>query len=635
MTGGPGRRGASTTLIYPELTPVPAEGADRLRRRWARVSLAGGVLCDALIEYRKASEARARAILLGVLSEGRPASDLANFVRAANSDLSLKTGREVGNRFGPAFLLHLPQMAWLPADSTTVAGWLAAEKPDRPDAARLLGAARTQGVFNFLTLALYILQPGQYYPWIRRNDLAVRDVLGQARCSPGLNIQPYLSFCAMLRSVATQLEFVPQVLDYLLFDLEEKSDRGETANAGVEIPAAAPATRAFAGRRRREARFGASDLWFEGRPGPEAEGSSEADRTKSFGSPCEGRRPESFDGAARPGDLRQTLVGYRALSRNSEGRYADFLREGAGCRQCAKDQLPAHQQPIPLLCGSHDFTEPIERLEDRLVAAHNGLTTFRRTEEDGRGSLRFNPDDPTAVPELASFLDRYGLKGLSIGQCGWSDLTMRVRAEDMAHGVRLLVLGNDWYPLSQCANFLADRYAPAQSTMGAFVQRVLKLERRPKPDQVEDFVREQRAYFGNALLCYRTGWDTNGPINLSFRSFENCRDHMARHIDALRPEVLVTFGERSCAAVSGVLQGVSPEARTALSALRAVVTARVSLASVMREFYSGHSAPAGLDATLTLNGRGLTYIPLYHPSWSHKNKYDGDYDSLRRALRIA
>jgi hypothetical protein len=56
----------------------------------------------------------------------------------------------------------------------------------------------------------------------------------------------------------------------------------------------------------------------------------------------------------------------------------------------------------------------------------------------------------------------------------------------------------------------------------------------------------------------------------------------------------------------------------------------VSLAKVMEGASVNRGSGTGIFAQL--DGHTLTYVPLYHPSWSHKNMYAGDYDSLRQAL---
>jgi uracil-DNA glycosylase len=67
---------------------------------------------------------------------------------------------------------------------------------------------------------------------------------------------------------------------------------------------------------------------------------------------------------------------------------------------------------------------------------------------------------------------------------------------------------------------------------------------------VEDFVRRYSVRVGNTLICCRTGWDMTGEANLSRLSFDNCLEHLARHIKAVRPKVIVTFGLNSTRSVA-------------------------------------------------------------------------------------
>jgi uracil-DNA glycosylase len=353
----------------------------------------------------------------------------------------------------------------------------------------------------------------------------------------------------------------------------------------------------------------------------------------SFGrQPDAGRlKPEPHVGEATPDELRRVLVGYRALDDRSGSRYAAFLRDAARCSRCREDRkIPAHHQPLPLLCGAPDLAQ-LDRAHERLVAAHALLRRYRRTGAGVEGSLAFNPDDPAAVPALTAVLDDAGLAGLSIGHCGWSDLTMRVRGDEMRDGTRLMILGNDWYPLAQCANFLADRYEPGVATMGKFVRRLLGTRKTPDAAGVEEFLRRERVYLGNTLMCYRTGWQTTRGSNLSYRSFANCQDHLRRHLAAVAPRVVVTFGENGCSSVASVVDGVTSDDAEVLGRLQRV-HGSASLGKVMAAFYAARE-PRGIRGRL--DQLELTFVPLYHPSYAHVNKYSGDYEALRVALAAA
>jgi uracil-DNA glycosylase len=126
--------------------------------------------------------------------------------------------------------------------------------------------------------------------------------------------------------------------------------------------------------------------------------------------------------------------------------------------------------------------------------------------------------------------------------------------------------------------------------------------------------------------CYRTGWETTGDRNLSPRSFRNCREHLVRHVQALAPDVIVTFGRNSCASVASLLIGSTPAEERALEALRG----DRSLGAVMEELYSITGTARGIHGRF--GEREVTYVPLYHPSKGHMNTYEGDYAALGSLL---
>jgi uracil-DNA glycosylase len=135
-------------------------------------------------------------------------------------------------------------------------------------------------------------------------------------------------------------------------------------------------------------------------------------------------------------------------------------------------------------------------------------------------------------------------------------------------------------------------------------------------------------YLGNTLLCYRTGWDTVGTRNLSPRSFRNCREHLTRHVEAVAPEVVVTFGRNSCTTMASILKGVDDSNQAILTSLQ---RDELSLGAVMTDFYKRARPPRGIQGRL--ERLSLTFVPLYHPSYGHANRYEGDYEALKVLLR--
>lgn len=336
-------------------------------------------------------------------------------------------------------------------------------------------------------------------------------------------------------------------------------------------------------------------------------------RQDAFGDPVSDDRvkAERWGGELAAADVATMVDGYRALHERTEGRYGEFLRQAARCQTCTADAaIPIGKRPLPLLCGAGTATAA------ELTDAQAALAPYRRDDQ----SIRLDPEAPASVEALRAFLDERGLAGLSLGHCGWGDLTARVRGAQLRDGVKLMVLGADWYPISQCANFLIDRYPSWDSTLRLFFSHLGLNEERART-----FIVEQRVYLGNVLLCYRTGYDRTGTKNLSPRSFDNCTAHLRRHIDALAPEILVTFGSNGARAAASVLVGASAEDEDALAKLRA----DVKLSQAMESLYANRS---GSGVACVLGDRRLTYVPLYHPSYGHVNKYRDDYAALKRLL---
>ena len=270
----------------------------------------------------------------------------------------------------------------------------------------------------------------------------------------------------------------------------------------------------------------------------------------------------------------------------------------------------------------------------RLEEAHRALEPYRRPDgPDGQpGSLRFNVEDPDAAQELRTFLSGHGLAGLSIGQCGWSDLTARIRGKGLEEGVRLMILGADWYPITRCSRFLLNRYGTQTNTLNKFFK---KLGLDAAGEDPEVFIKDKQVYLGNTLLCYRTGWDKTGPKNLSDTSFDNCATLLKDHIDALlqtvddgKPLILVTLGQQPWRRVAGLLEGDTKADREALENLG---PKNRSLKKVMEGHYDGKGSPCGIAASRA--GRKIAFVPLYHPSRSDANKYAHDYDALNNLLK--
>jgi uracil-DNA glycosylase len=558
---------------------------DRLNAHWRLLTEGRPGWWEACTELRTQHDAIAADLLHGAIAKGRlDRSSVEAVVFHASRDLSRTTGKAIGQRYGLTFALHLPNMGWIhDARLDRVSAALLAL--DRGDIDQALAPQTELSCFVFVTLAAFLLQPQQgYLPWIAAVHNAVEALTAPLpRRAP--DPAAYEAFLQRTQALTAPLEgCTANMLDQLL--------------------------------------YGAADPDFD--PGPRP---SLPPGPPAFGAPI----PATSDAEPRlssavEADLERTLAGYRGLG----ARYAAFLEQAARCRRCAADtKIPVEKQPIPALVG-----RPASERPERYLRAGAALESYRR--EDG--SIRYQPDDPTAPAELERFLDAWKLSGLFIGQCGWSDLAARVRGPETAAGCKLMLLGNDWYPLTRCANFFTERHElDNNGTLSRFLRQ---LERARYPDtprrklttvDLERFIREERIYLGNALSCFRTGWATTGAANLHPRSFENCAPLVEAHLEAVRPAVLVTFGANSTATVAGLVRSDDQATEDTLAALRQVHRGR-SLGAVMAAHYAGQGTPAALR--VTLGSHALRFIPLYHPSFAHLNKYDHDYEVLARTLAV-
>ncbi len=555
----------------------------RLNAHWRLLTEGRPGWWEACTELRAQHDAIAADLLREAIAKGRlDKPTVETVVFHASRDLSRTTGKEIGQRYGLTFAMHLPNMGWiLDARLDRVATALSAL--DRGEGDQALASQPELSCFVFVTLAAFLLHPQRgYLPWIAAVHNAVEALTAPLpRRAPDL--AAYKAFLQRTQTLTAPLEgCTPNMLDQLL--------------------------------------YGAADPDFD--PGPRP---SLPPGPPSFGAPI----PATSDAEPRltpavEADLERTLDGYRGLG----APYAAFLKQAARCRRCAADtKIPVEQQPIPALVGRPESTRP-----EKYLRAGAALAAYRRDD----GSLRYQPDDPTAPAQLERFLDTWKLSGLFIGQCGWSDLTAMVRGPGMADGCKLMLLGNDWYPLTRCANFFVERHElDNNGTLSRFLRQ---LERARRPDapkrklttaDLERFIREERLYLGNALSCFRTGWATTGAANLHPRSFENCAPLVEAHLQAVRPSVLVTFGANSTATVAELVKGDDQTTKQTLAALRQVHRGR-SLGAVMAAYYAGQGTPEALR--VKLGSHTLRFIPLYHPSFAHLNKYDHDYEVLARTL---
>ena len=94
----------------------------------------------------------------------------------------------------------------------------------------------------------------------------------------------------------------------------------------------------------------------------------------------------------------------------------------------------------------------------------------------------------------------------------------------------------------------------------------------------------------------------------------------------MRPWVLVTLGENSTAHVTAIVEAQEPDVRSALVQLRRLNTSSVSLRRTLEQAYRDLGGPRGL--AVRLDDLEFVLVPLYHPSYGHVNKYEGDHQAI-------
>ena len=331
-------------------------------------------------------------------------------------------------------------------------------------------------------------------------------------------------------------------------------------------------------------------------------------------------RAELRSRAAEPSQMDRCFEGYEALRAHAK-TYSAFLEQAATCEICLKDEtIREEQKPIPMLCGLGTNRSAIQK-------AHDDLESYRRA----NGSLQINPDS-AGLKSLRAFLEKHQIGGLSIGHCGWSDLTARLRGAQLSEGVEVMILGADWYPLTACSNFLLDPYREDDHTLTSFLRRLRHAAKElggELPGDPGELFRAHRIYLGNTLLCYRGGLDKTGQKNLSKKSFENCRVHLARHVDALHPRVLVTFGREPARSVAHLLRGRDDGEQATLGKLRSEPKVKKIMEERGRDWGRFDALRCVRDGDST--EREIAFVPLCHPSMP--NRYERDYQRLAELLR--
>lgn len=317
-----------------------------------------------------------------------------------------------------------------------------------------------------------------------------------------------------------------------------------------------------------------------------------------------------------------------------------------GCPKC--DMLPLEKRPIPLLASDVLKKAKRSRLYEVLEQWDN---CFERKYKPGL--------QKASDKEIREWIEKFPW-GLSVGLNPWADRTL---LHWKGGPCKLMIVGQDWYPLSQTKIFVLDSDDPDdKGTWNKFWGELLDSKGQLSDSELKKAIRKKlknwQVYATNAMLCYRPGKQKGGTSNISWESFNNCREHLKQQIvrivrankektkKAGRTCVVVSFGQWATASVAriveadhgsdtdNVLEQLADEKRT-----HRKDGPTPQIAKIMKKFYRGkaNKDKSGLKVKVKVSGERLVFVPLYHPSRINNKRnnryYPDDYRSLRNLLQ--
>ncbi len=287
------------------------------------------------------------------------------------------------------------------------------------------------------------------------------------------------------------------------------------------------------------------------------------------------------------------LKNYRKLFANDKG----LLKEISQCNQCM--QSDKHGLLNNLV--NDPFFEPqrtYEKLKKLKPDGFEGMEDFQNyTETDYPRSLEFSK-------KL-----RKEMGGLSIGLNPWLDWSLLQFGEGYdpeKHPCKLMIIGKDWYPLSQAAE--PPLYRAKFNYCNFF-------EALDEDKSTKNTIKENHILFTNAALCHRNGKEVSGSSNFKQKYIKNCRDrnYIVRLIKVFKPQKIITWGTW-VAKKSWTLGDFS------------------SLEKRAYDFKDLMKEAIDTEAKITIEGKEIPWLPLYHPSmgtyWS-----ENDCDNLSGFLK--
>jgi len=197
---------------------------------------------------------------------------------------------------------------------------------------------------------------------------------------------------------------------------------------------------------------------------------------------------------------------------------------------------------------------------------------------------------------------------------------------------KLMIIGIDYkqlpafYRNSKDHHFPLDSYRKKNNIWGptwkTFWQNLLG---SPYDDEsVNHFLGENGVFITNSMLCFGGNED---PQSHFYGYLECCRNHIARMIEIVKPEIIVSFGNLGCRNVASILLEGDQEDKLTVGLRKGPSPLRNMPSIVRRRKYKKGIA-------VQFNSRRTVFWPLYQPAWSHLNRYEGDYKTLRKILNV-
>jgi uracil-DNA glycosylase len=142
-------------------------------------------------------------------------------------------------------------------------------------------------------------------------------------------------------------------------------------------------------------------------------------------------------------------------------------------------------------------------------------------------------------------------------------------------------------------------------------------------DAVNAFIEEEGVYFSNSMLCFGGSNDANDHPR---RHVEGCRSFIRRQIEIVKPDVLVSFGDIGAWNVATILPKHNDD-----EVLQRLAESEHPLRE-MKQMVASGDVDGGID--VRLSDHPMKFWPLYQPARSQLNRFEGDYEVLRRLVGV-